>query len=153
MVCTSLPGTEPPLPPGTRLVGLANADYAEEVGALRGSPLEQRSAHAQRLAMSPVRFEGCAIRRDADGAVLACAQMAAEADLVGLYDVYTREEARSQGLARLLCERLLSLAAKRGARVAYLQVEADNGSARRVYERLGFADRYAYHYRQAPAGL
>ncbi len=34
----------------------------------------------------------------------------------------------------------------------YLQVEASNAPARRVYERLGFADAYAYHYRSPPAG-
>jgi ribosomal protein S18 acetylase RimI-like enzyme len=38
-----------------------------------------------------------------------------------------------------------------GARLAYLQVEASNAPARRVYERLGFADAYAYHYRSPPA--
>ena len=37
-----------------------------------------------------------------------------------------------------------------GARHAYLQVEADNHAARSVYQRLGFADAYAYHYRLAP---
>jgi ribosomal protein S18 acetylase RimI-like enzyme len=37
-----------------------------------------------------------------------------------------------------------------GARVGYLQVEADNAPARAIYRRLGFADAFAYHYRQAP---
>jgi len=82
--------------------------------------------------------------------VLACGQFAREAELVGLYDVYTRESARGQGLARLLCERLLSLAVKEGGRVSYLQVEADNHAARAIYHRLGFSDQYSYHYRQHP---
>ena len=34
-----------------------------------------------------------------------------------------------------------------GAASAYLQVEADNARARAVYDRLGFADGYGYHYR------
>ena len=40
--------------------------------------------------------------------------------------------------------------AEKGAVASYLQVEADNHPARRIYQRLGFADAYAYHYRVAP---
>ena len=140
----------PHLPPGLAWARLPAEDFAEAVGVLRGSPPEQRLAHAQRLKFSPVPYEGYAVRHVASGEVLACGQFAREADLVGLYDVFTAETARGQGLAMRLCEHLLALAAAQGARVAYLQVEADNASARRIYQRLGFTDRYAYHYRQAP---
>jgi GNAT superfamily N-acetyltransferase len=153
MVCRGLPDAAPaPLPPGTCWAQLSPDEYADAVGALRGSPPEQRRAHAQRIAWSPVPYEGFAIRRESDGEVLACGQFAREAELVGLYDVFTRESERGRGLARLLCERLLSLSIKQGATVAYLQVDADNQAARRIYQRLGFADAYAYHYRLAPAG-
>ena len=141
---------ERPLPPGLAWARLPAEAFAAAVGGLRGSPPEQRLAHAQRLKLSPVPYEGCAVQYVASGEVLACGQFAREADLVGLYDVFTAETARGQGLARRLCEHLLELAAAQGARVAYLQVEADNPSARRIYQRLGFTDRYAYHYRQAP---
>lgn len=152
MVCPQLPGPAParPLPSGCHWVRLEAPDYAETVGALRGSPASQRAAHAQRLALSPVPYQGYAIRRDADGAVLACGQFAREGELVGLYDVFTRDDQRGQGLATELCQRLLSLAATEGAKTGYLQVEAENSAARRVYGRLGFSDGYAYHYRLAP---
>ena len=151
MVCPALPAiSSRPLPLGTRWVPLDAAAYAEAVGALRGSPAEQRLAHAQRLAASPVPYRGHAIVRDSDGQVLACGQYAREAELFGLYDVYTLESARGQGLARLLCECLLAIAALEGGVTAYLQVESDNLPARRLYASLGFADGYAYHYRQAP---
>ena len=97
-------------------------------------------------------YRGYALRRDGDGAVLACGQFAREADLVGLYDVFTAESARNQGLSTLLCERLLSISAAQGARIAYLQVDAQNEPARAVYRRLGFADAYPYHYRERPEG-
>ena len=100
--------------------------------------------------MSPVPYQGYAIQSERDGTTVACGQFAREADLVGLYDVYTHPEARNQGLAQLLCERLLALAASEGGHIGYLQVESDNHAARRIYGRLGFAEGYRYHYRQVP---
>ena len=152
MVAPQCPSVAEPLTPGLVWQQLDAASYAEVVGALRGSPAEQRSAHAQRLALSPVPYQGWVLRRPDDGQVLACGQSAAEADLVGLYDVFTHPQARGQGLARILCSRLLAQAHAAGARVAYLQVDADNHPARAIYRRLGFADAYAYHYRSPDPG-
>jgi ribosomal protein S18 acetylase RimI-like enzyme len=139
-----------PLPPGLAWQTLGHHAFAQAIGQMRGSSLSQRQAHAQRLELAPLPFQARAIRREADGALLACGQFAREADLVGLYDVFTAEAARGQGLARWLCCHLLIIARAEGARSAYLQVEGDNHAARSVYKRLGFADGYAYHYRSAP---
>jgi GNAT superfamily N-acetyltransferase len=137
------------LPPGLSIHRVGHEQFAQAVGGLRGSTLAQRQAHAQRLALSPVPFEGYVARRDDDGGLLACGQFALENELAGLYDVFTAPEARGRGLAQALCRRLLALARQRGGRVGYLQVEGDNEAARSVYRRLGFADAYAYHYRTA----
>lgn len=153
MVCPVLPEAAPTaLPPGLQWTALPAGPFAEAVGALRGSPPAQREAQAERLRHSPVPYHGFAIVSEGDGRVVACGQFAREADLVGLYDVFTDPAERGRGLASLLCRRLLSLAAAAGARTGYLQVEADNAPARAIYHRLGFADGYAYHYREAPAG-
>jgi GNAT superfamily N-acetyltransferase len=153
-VLVELKSPEPtPLPNGTEWALLTAAEYAESVGALRSSPAIQRQAHLQRLLTSPVPYQGYAIRRTGDGCLLACGQSAREGNLVGLYDVYTREDQRGMGLAHALCERLLAQAATEGAAVAYLQVEATNARALRVYQRLGFVDGYTYHYREAPSAV
>jgi predicted GNAT family acetyltransferase len=39
------------------------------------------------------------------------------------------------------------MAARSGAVMGYLQVDAANVVARRLYRRLGFVDAYSYHYR------
>lgn len=149
MVATQLPTTPArPLPPGCHWVALNGAAFADAVGALRGSPEAHRQSHALRLQHSPVPYQGYAIQRDADGTVLACGQFARESDLVGLYDVFTLESARGQGLASLLCERMLSISAVHGAKTGYLQVDSENDAALSVYRRLGFADAYRYHYRE-----
>jgi GNAT superfamily N-acetyltransferase len=148
MVCTELPAIQPEgWPDGLSLQRVGHSAFAQTVGQMRGSPMAQQQAHAQRLELSPVPFEGWVVKRTLDGAPLACGQTASEADMVGLYDVYTVESERSRGLSRRLCVHLLSRAHLSGARVAYLQVDAANHPARAVYHRLLFADAYAYHYR------
>ncbi|HEV7913601.1 MAG TPA: GNAT family N-acetyltransferase [Albitalea sp.] len=146
MVRTDLAEAQPaPLPSGLTLSTIGHEAFAQAVGTLRGSPLSQRQAHGQRLANSPVPFFGQVLKRD--GEVVACGQVAIEDSLVGLYDVFTASSARGHGLARWLCARLIADAVTRGATTAYLQVESDNAPARAVYQRLGFSDAYAYHYR------
>ena len=141
------PGARGPTPPGLRWAALGSDEYAEAVGALRGSTPLERRAHAERLRCSPTPYRGYAWRDEATGATVACGQFAREGRLVGLYDVFTAPAHRGRGLAALLCERLLLVAMSEGAESAYLQVGADNHVARSVYRRLGFVDGYAYHYR------
>jgi ribosomal protein S18 acetylase RimI-like enzyme len=137
------------LPAGIGMHRVGHAAFAQIVGQLRGSPLSQQQAHAQRLELSPVPFEAWVLRRAGESAVLACGQTAAEADMVGLYDIFTANSARNNGWARILCSQLLERARQRGSRIGYLQVDASNLAARSVYRRLGFNDAYAYHYRTA----
>ncbi|MEI6028895.1 MAG: GNAT family N-acetyltransferase [Betaproteobacteria bacterium] len=139
------------LPPGWTETLEGPEAFARTVGALRGSTGLEIAAHAQRVEHSPVPYTGL-VWRDALGAVQACGQFAREADLVGLYDIFTAPLARGQGLATALCARLLAQAHHQGARTAYLQVDAANGAARKVYTRLRFQDAYTYHYRSSEAG-
>ncbi|TFD71829.1 ribosomal protein S18-alanine N-acetyltransferase [Cryobacterium sp. Hb1] len=50
------------------------------------------------------------------------------------------DTARGHGLGRALMEALISEARKRGARLIFLEVRADNPGAQRLYQRLGFLD-------------
>ncbi len=135
-------------PADARLTWPDPATFAEQVGSLRGSPPEQRRAHAERLAAAPLPCTPLTVHGGGDE-LLACGQFTLEQELVGLYDVHTAASARGRGFATALCRRLLHEARQRGARQAYLQVDADNDAARSIYTRLGFRDAYAYHYRVA----
>jgi chromosome partitioning protein len=125
--------------------------FADWVGEQRGSSAEARAAHAERIGQSPVPHRAL-VAIDRTGRTVAGGQVVVEGELAGLYDIFSVEAARGRGVARALCRQLLRLGVTAGARDAYLQVEASNAPARRVYERLGFADGYAYHYRSPPAG-
>lgn len=142
--------TDAPMPRGIVAASAAAAEYAREVGALRGSTPNEVVAQAERVTASPAPYQGVLWRRE--GEVVACGQMAREGDLVGLYDVFTAPAERGLGLARALCTQLLVQARTQGARLGYLQVDAINEPALAVYRRLGFEVGYSYHYRSAEAG-
>lgn len=150
MICAALPTETASAPAGIELVQPGHEHFAEAVGALRQSPAAHRLAHAERLQQSPTPYQGWLLRRVDDAAVLACAQTAREGDCVGLYDVFVAPDQRGQGLSRRLCAALLARARAEGARLGYLQVQADNAPAISVYRRLGFTDGFSYHYRGLP---
>ena len=64
-----------------------------------------------------------------------------------MFDIVTRESDRRRGHARNVVASLLGVARELGARHAYLQVQAANESARRLYRQFGFEERYVYWYR------
>ena len=138
----------PAIPDGTALTEPDTATFVDMVGDLRGSPAPQRAAHRERLMHSLLAKQFVAVRR---GARTVCAaQVAVADDLVGVFDLVTAEDARGNGYATLACAALLSWAWQRGARTAYLQVDAGNAPAIAVYRKFGFTTLYTYHYRGRP---
>ncbi|RUM97763.1 GNAT family N-acetyltransferase [Pseudaminobacter arsenicus] len=81
---------------------------------------------------------------------LATAICVHDGDLAGLFEIATDPAERGRGHARRLVLSALKWARLRGAREAWLQVEADNAPARHLYESLGFTAVYHYHYRRPP---
>jgi ribosomal protein S18 acetylase RimI-like enzyme len=71
-------------------------------------------------------------------------------DLAGFFEIATNVAERGKGHARRLLLSALKWARSRGAHEAWLQVEADNDPACRLYASLGFGEVYRYHYRQPP---
>jgi len=136
---------------GAIQLGIRSVDvieFAAIVGSLRDSPAAQIRAHEGRLLGSPLRH--ASVRRVVyiDGAPVAAGQTVVEVDVAGLYDIVTAPRWRGQGIGAALTARLVAEARISGARTAYLQVDAGNTAARRIYAKLGFADRYSYWYRQ-----
>jgi GNAT superfamily N-acetyltransferase len=135
----------------SRIQAARAAAFAQWVGLARGSSPLERSAHADRINNAPVPRHSVLLH-DESGVVVACGQVVIEGAVAGLYDVFTAESARGRGHAEQVCRHLLGCAAAAGARIGYLQVDAANDTARRIYHRLGFVDGYGYHYRTPPEG-
>lgn len=79
---------------------------------------------------------------------LATALCVHDGDLAGLFEIATEEAERRRGHSRRIVLAALKWARLRGAREAWLQVEAANQPALALYRSLGFAEIYRYHYRR-----
>ncbi len=124
--------------------------FAQLVGRLRGSTAAVIAAEAQRIvgASLPARY----LMVSEDGEPVAVGCVVIDDRFAGLFNMVTAVARRGRGLATALVAQLLRDAADRGAKVAYLQVDAANAPARHVYRKFGFRDRYAYWYRMQPDG-
>jgi len=85
-----------------------------------------------------------------DGGPVAIGACATEAVWTGVFAMRTLPDYRRRGLARRLLVALLAAAREAGAWHAWLQVEAANLGAIRLYEGMGFAPAYRYRYWRRP---
>jgi len=131
-----------------KILAATMAEFVETAGELRASSPEQRAAHLERLACTPLATH--AVIAHIDDAPAACGQVALEDGIAGIYDMVTADEARGNGIATAIVGVLLAWARQRGASHAFLQVNDDNAPALAVYRKFGFATAYRYHYRARP---
>lgn len=73
-----------------------------------------------------------------DGAILGYAGLSVAGDVADVMTIGVDPQAQGQGIGQLLLRELLSLAHQARADAVLLEVRADNGPARRLYERHGF---------------
>lgn len=138
--------------PSERLCLLPAQRWLDVYAELAGMPDARTTATARALHGAILRGIPLPCAFAAIGtadAPLACGLAVLEDDLVGLFDVVTRPDARRAGHGTELVTGLLNWAHTQGARRAYLQMVADNHAARGMYQRLGFEALYRYWYRIA----
>lgn len=99
-----------------------------------------------------IRGEAGLFLTERDQTPISTAICVQDGDLAGLFEVGTGTAERGRGYARDIVQSALKWAKLRGARLAWLQVEADNEAALMLYRSLGFSELYRYHYR-APGGM
>jgi ribosomal protein S18 acetylase RimI-like enzyme len=81
--------------------------------------------------------------------IVAVGRVVADAGWAGVFGMATLPTARGKGQGRRVLAALAGWAAAQGADHLFLQVERDNVSALRLYDRTGFTELCGYHYRVA----
>jgi ribosomal protein S18 acetylase RimI-like enzyme len=128
--------------PGVKLETALTTDWQQGYAAISG--MTTSDAEIFSAILSQVEIPSAYARIDAH----AFGRATLDAGLLGLYSIATDPTVRRQGLARSLCASLLHWGVVQGAQRAYLAVEADNDAALGLYQQLGFALAYRYHYRR-----
>ncbi|RJQ76003.1 GNAT family N-acetyltransferase [Pseudonocardiaceae bacterium YIM PH 21723] len=82
------------------------------------------------------------------GRVIAVGRAVAEDGWAGLFGMGTLPEARGKGAGRAVLGALAGWALNQAAEEMYLQVEAGNAAAIRLYDQAGFTELATYHYRR-----
>lgn len=75
-----------------------------------------------------------------------------DGDLAGLFEIASAPAERRRGFGRRVVMSALKWARLRGAREAWLQVDAANEAAVQLYRSVGFSEVYRYHYRGLAGG-
>ncbi len=81
------------------------------------------------------------------GDPVSCGMAALSNSALGIFGIATHKDYRGRGYAVTLVQSLLQWGEVKGARYAFLQVEAVNSAALALYHRLGFTEFYSYWYR------
>jgi ribosomal protein S18 acetylase RimI-like enzyme len=81
------------------------------------------------------------------GQIIGCGLGVLQRDYLGIFDIVIDPDYRGQGHGTRLMNALLAWGQGSGAHTAYLQVMCDNEPALRLYEKLGFLEKYQYWYR------
>lgn len=84
-----------------------------------------------------------------DGRIAALGLIVAGDGLAGVYCMATGPAYRRRGFAAAVLRAGAAWSVQRGAELMYLQVEANNEGARRLYGNAGFIHSHGYHYRVA----
>jgi len=82
-----------------------------------------------------------------NGMPVACGLAVIEQGWIGLYDIVTDPSKRGCGYGEQLVLNILDWGKKQGAAEGYLLVVKDNAPAIRLYDKIGYTQRYDYWYR------
>ncbi|XCM81252.1 GNAT family N-acetyltransferase [Kitasatospora sp. HUAS MG31] len=130
-----------------RLARTAGAEWTALYRRVSGDPATEEAARRVLHGGPSVWF---ATARAGDGTPLAIGRVAVDGVWAGFGAVEVAPHARRTGLATTVMAVLAARAAEEGATGAYLQVEADNGGAIALYDRLGFTTSHTYQYARLP---
>ena len=114
--------------------------------------LSGRSQHSEvfRSLLNAIPTPSAYVIARTDGKSVGCARAVVSGSIMGLFDLLVDPKHRGQGFGRGLLEARLKWGFEQGARLAFLQVMANNEPALALQRKYGFSESYRYWYRVQP---
>lgn len=117
--------------------------YLDLCSAEKRSELDKKVvAEAWKKVVSPQ----CYISLVKEGKRVAYGRGVMDQGYVGIYGIFVDPAWRRRGFGEIITKELIAYARRHGCYKAYLQVEVENESARRLYDKIGFREIYQYWY-------
>ncbi len=143
MTCNAMPEF---FPPAIDRLPIRDLDrWARANAVLKGGDHRLAAMIAETIEKCPADC-GLFLIED-DGEPAAVARCVVDGNVAGIFEMRTGEQFRRRGHAASIFANALKWGFSRGARIAWLQVEADNLAAIALYEKAGFSEAYRYWYR------
>ena len=112
---------------------------------MNGSKLSDKPVYKKII--DKIASQKCLFTLTLNDTVIGCGLGVVEDKFVGLFDIVIDQQYRNHGFGKILIENILKWGKSKGADNAYLQVLADNAPTIRLYEKVGFKEKYSYWYR------
>lgn len=138
------PGKERRIPVETSAI--IPASWIDALFALKGTTNVMHRQVVPSMYRAIPKETICACIHDG-GHIVATGLGILDRDFVGVYAIHVHPDYRRRHYASAICKTILKKGCQMGAQQAYLQVVADNPSAIRLYESLGFSYLYKYWFR------
>jgi len=129
-------------------VDLASSDtetWHEAFARMNNVSAERRTTHENIL--RAILANKCYASLCVEGHILGCGLGVLQTGYLGIFDIVIDHNFRGRGHGLCLMEALLAWGQRHGADKTYLQVMCNNGPALKLYEKLGFKEKYQYWYR------
>jgi GNAT superfamily N-acetyltransferase len=107
----------------------------------------QHTANVRRGIMQRIGIQTAYAALQLDGQMVGIGLGVYERGWLGVFGMRTDEAYRRRGIATAILHQLAQWGQTQGAANIYLQVEQDNPTAQRLYQKVGFKTLYTYHYR------
>jgi ribosomal protein S18 acetylase RimI-like enzyme len=88
------------------------------------------------------------IAKRIDGEIIGCGYGVIENGYIGIFDIVVKGNRRGNGYGKEIVQTILSEAGKAGIKKSYLQVVNNNITAKNLYGKLGYKEKYKYWYRK-----
>lgn len=149
VLAMDLPKRSRLVPATTRLFEPTDPQWSTIQGAMANNDAAEQAALTAIVERLAVSAKGIIVYDDAQRP--AGAALAVNAEGVAIFlNVVVEASLRGQGFGRAVMHAALNWTTHAGARMAAIQVLANNAAAVPLYRALGFTDQYGYHYRRAP---